>query len=217
MGSKEEFYLYHGSPKIVSSRSEEKPIHNKENQQVSRGYVGSANDRGHEDSGYSFLWDYQLELTEHEGLRPYHPKHAQSCMTEHEDSTLLGGNINVTPYHGFSQRKNLLPVLCFEELVCSTLKNLAKVSTTWKKFLQVDNWALEMYNKALTLTSKTRKYTKVHHSQSNSSSSSFSCYTPFSDFVMPLKNMESLKTCYLCGSSAKYQTHLQRATCICGG
>nr|XP_060609586.1 F-box only protein 5-like isoform X2 [Anolis sagrei ordinatus]XP_060609587.1 F-box only protein 5-like isoform X2 [Anolis sagrei ordinatus] len=289
--------LHHGSPKIVSSRSEEKPIHNKENQQASRRHVESANDSGHEDSGYSSFLGLQHELT------------------EHEDSTLLAGNIKVTPNHVFSQRKNLLPVLHFEELVCSTLKktnrrnpkswalvldkvvskqsmqftnligksmgldqldilgelfhrrfrhllanilryldcmdliNVAKVSTTWKKILQDDNWALEMYNKALTLTSSnnasasklmdTRRHA-LHrevfshvqklgsapnnvlektsklktNNRSNSSSSSFSRHTLFTEIAKTLKNTESLKACYLCGSPAKYQPHLQRATCI---
>ncbi|XP_042335056.1 F-box only protein 5 [Sceloporus undulatus] len=291
--------LHHGSPKTVCSRSGEKPVHNKENQQVSRKHDVSANeaDIGHEDSGYSSL------------LGNHHEP------TEHEDSILLAGNISDTPNHSFSRRKNLLPVLHFHELVCSTLKktsrrnpkswalvldkmvsrqsvdftnligknmgldsldilgelfhrkfrhllanilrhldymdliNVAKVSTTWKKILEDDKWALQMYNKALKFTlsnnaasSKlldTRQYV-LHrevfshiqklasapsiflkkssrmkaNNQSNQSSSSFSHHTLFSEFAKTLKNTESLKACHRCGSPAKYESHLQRATCI---
>uniref|UniRef100_A0A8D0EAM4 F-box protein 5 n=1 Tax=Salvator merianae TaxID=96440 RepID=A0A8D0EAM4_SALMN len=195
--------LQHGSPKNVGTKSEGKPVRsNKENQQVWWSQLRSASevDNGHEDSGYSSLLGTQHELA------------------EHDDSLLLGGNISETPDHSLSQRKNLLPVLHFEERVCSTLKktsrrnpkswallldkivssqsieftnligkkmgldrldilgelyrgkfshllasilrhlsymdliNVAKVSTTWKKILQDDKWAVQMYNKALKET-----------------------------------------------------------------
>ncbi|XP_053149132.1 F-box only protein 5 [Hemicordylus capensis] len=190
--------LHHGSPKNVSIKTEGKPVHNKENQQVWR-RVGSANemDNQNEDSGYSSMLGNQHELT------------------QHDDTLPLAGNLIVTPNHNLSQKKHLLPVLHFEKLVCSTLKktskrnpkswaalldkmvsrgsigftnligrkmgidrldilgelfhkeyrhlltnilrhlsdmdliNVAKVSTTWKKILQDDKWAFQIYSKAL--------------------------------------------------------------------
>uniref|UniRef100_A0A8D2LT55 F-box protein 5 n=1 Tax=Varanus komodoensis TaxID=61221 RepID=A0A8D2LT55_VARKO len=225
--------LQHESPKNVSIKSEGKTIHNKENHRLLWRHMNTIEmDIGNEDSGYSSLLGNQPESSEHD--------------------VILAGNINDTPNHSFSQRKNLLPVLHFEELVCSTLKktskrnqktwahvldkiasrhsmdfinligkkvgldkldilselfhgkfrhllanilrhlscmdliNVAKVSTTWKKILQDDKWAFQMYNKALELTLVAKT----------------------------LKNTESLKICHHCGSPAKYDSHLQRATCI---
>uniref|UniRef100_A0A8C5RGC7 F-box protein 5 n=1 Tax=Laticauda laticaudata TaxID=8630 RepID=A0A8C5RGC7_LATLA len=227
--------LHHGSPKNFNLKSGEKLMCNKENKKVSWGHIESANeiDNENEDSGYSSLLGIQHK------------------PNDNDDSVLLAGNINNIPNHSFSPRKNLLPVLHFEELVCSTLKktskrnpkswalvldkmasrkmefvnligkkmgldkldilgelfhgkfrhllanilihlnhtdliNMAKVSITWKKILLSDKWAFQMYNKALklSLTAKT------------------------------LKNTESLKVCHRCGSPAKYDSHLQRATCV---
>ncbi|XP_020659658.3 F-box only protein 5 [Pogona vitticeps] len=291
--------LHHESYKNGSIKSEEKPIHNKENQQVPWRDPERANeiDNTNEDSGYSSLLGNQQE------------------PSEHEDTILLAGNISNTPNHTFSQKKNLLPVLHFEELICSTLKktsrrnlkswalvldkmaskqsmefmnligkkmgldkldilgelfhgkfrhllaailkhldymdliNMAKVSTTWKKIIQDDKWAFQMYNKAvkLTLNNKalcsrevdTREYvlhrevlshiqkvatvsasfskkssTVKANSQSSRSSSSFSRHIMFSEVAKTLKNTESLKACHRCGSPAKYDPNLQRATCI---
>nr|XP_028579533.1 F-box only protein 5 [Podarcis muralis] len=287
--------LHNGSPKSVSIQSGEEPVHNnKENQEILWRHVQSVSemDNGNEDSGYSSLLGNQHE------------------STVHDDSMPLAGNISNTPNHHLNQRKNLLPVLHFEELVCSTLKktsrrnpktwalvldkivskqnmefrnligkkmgldkldilgelfhgkfshllasilkhlsymdliNVAKVSTTWKKILQDDKWAFQMYNKALKLTlnnsvkasrqGDTREYAlcreplthvqKVSAAQNskkasrikvdNQSSSSYSRYTQFSEVAMTLKNTESLKVCSYCGSPAKYDSHLQRATCI---
>ncbi|XP_062980598.1 F-box only protein 5 [Elgaria multicarinata webbii] len=289
--------LHHGSSRSVSIKSEGKPIHNKENQQVSWRHVGTAieMDNGNEDSGYSSLLGNHHDTSEHDDI--------------------LAGNISDTPNHSFSQRKNLLPVLHFEELVCSTLKktckrnpkalavvldkmasrqsmeftnligkkmgldkldilselfhgmfrhllasilrhlsyidliNVARVSTTWKKILQDDKWAFQMYNKALKFTlsnnaksskqADTREYT-LHRealtavqkvaiapinlskkasriktsNQSIQNSSSFSRHTLFSEVAKTLKNTENLKACHRCGSPAKYDAHLQRATCI---
>ncbi|KAF7253617.1 F-box only protein 5 [Varanus komodoensis] len=288
--------LQHESPKNVSIKSEGKTIHNKENHRLLWRHMNTIEmDIGNEDSGYSSLLGNQPESSEHD--------------------VILAGNINDTPNHSFSQRKNLLPVLHFEELVCSTLKktskrnqktwahvldkiasrhsmdfinligkkvgldkldilselfhgkfrhllanilrhlscmdliNVAKVSTTWKKILQDDKWAFQMYNKALELTltnnaksseqADTREYAlhrealapiqKVEiasisyskkgsrikaNNQSKQNSSSFSRHTLFSEVAKTLKNTESLKICHHCGSPAKYDSHLQRATCI---
>ncbi|XP_061480153.1 F-box only protein 5 [Rhineura floridana] len=288
---------HYGSPKSVDIKSEGKPLHNnKENQQILWRHVGNASemDNGKEDSGYSSLLASQHE------------------PTDNDNSMLLAGNISDTPNRSLSQRKNLLPVLHFEELVCSTLKktsrrnpktwalvldkmvskqsmgfinligkkmgldrmdilgelfhgkfshllasilrhlsymdliNVAKVSTTWKKILQDDKWAFQMYNKALKLTlnnnakaskqADTREYAlhreplthvqKIATAQNssskkpsrikanNQSSSSYSRHAQFSEVAQTLKNTESLKVCSRCGSPAKYDSHLQRATCI---
>ncbi|XP_063164452.1 F-box only protein 5 isoform X1 [Candoia aspera] len=291
--------LHRASPKSFTLKSEEKPVHNKENQQVSQGHTESANeiDNENEDSGYSSLLGIQHK------------------PSDNDDSMLLAGNINNTSNHSFNPRKNLLPVLHFEELVCSTLKktskrnpkswalvldkmasrkmefvnligkkmgldkldilgelfhgkfrhllanilihlsytdliNMAKVSITWKKILLNDKWAFQMYNKALKLSlqnsnavaakhSDTREYAlhrepltyiqKVAtmqinfskktsrikaNNQSNQSSPSFSRHSQFSEVAKTLKNTESLKVCHRCGSPAKYDSHLQRATCV---
>uniref|UniRef100_A0A8C5RH23 F-box protein 5 n=1 Tax=Laticauda laticaudata TaxID=8630 RepID=A0A8C5RH23_LATLA len=283
--------LHHGSPKNFNLKSGEKLMCNKENKKVSWGHIESANeiDNENEDSGYSSLLGIQHK------------------PNDNDDSVLLAGNINNIPNHSFSPRKNLLPVLHFEELVCSTLKktskrnpkswalvldkmasrkmefvnligkkmgldkldilgelfhgkfrhllanilihlnhtdliNMAKVSITWKKILLSDKWAFQMYNKALKLIvakqSDTREYalhrepltyiqkvasTQINFSKKtsrmkantqNNRSSSFSRHSQFSETAKTLKNTESLKVCHRCGSPAKYDSHLQRATCV---
>ncbi|XP_026560808.1 F-box only protein 5 [Pseudonaja textilis] len=289
--------LHHGSPKNFNLKSGEKLMHNKENQKVSWGHIESASeiDNENEDSGYSSLLGIQHK------------------PNDNDDSVLLAGNINNIPNHSFSPRKNLLPVLHFEELVCSTLKkaskrnpkswalvldkmasrkmefvnligkkmgldkldiigelfhgkfrhllanilihlnhtdliNMAKVSITWKKILLSDKWAFQMYNEALKLSlnsntvaakqSDTREYalhrepltyiqkvasTQINFSKKtsrmkantqNNQSSSFSRHSQFSEVAKTLKNTESLKVCHRCGSPAKYDSHLQRATCV---
>ncbi|XP_015677491.1 F-box only protein 5 [Protobothrops mucrosquamatus] len=288
--------LHHGSSKSFNLKSGEKFTHNKENQQVWR-HIESASgiDNENEDSGYSSLLGIQHK------------------PNDNDDSVLLAGNISNIPNHSFSPRKNLLPVLHFEELVCSTLKktskrnpkswalvldkiasrkmefvnligkkmgldkldvlgelfhgkfrhllanilihlndtdliNVAKVSITWKKILLSDKWAFQMYNKALKLSlnsntvtakqSDTREYalhrepltyiqkvapTQINFSKKTSrmkantqsnQSSSFSRHSQFSEVAKTLKNTESLKVCHRCGSPAKYDSHLQRATCV---
>lgn len=109
----------HGSVRNTSVKSEGKPIHNKENHQISWGPVRRTyaleSGRFHEDSGYSSLLS-----------SPHEP-------IEHDDSTPLAGNLN-TPDQSLVRNKsqvhcskrNLLPVLHFEELVCSTLKRANK-------------------------------------------------------------------------------------------
>ncbi|XP_058025302.1 peptide chain release factor 1-like, mitochondrial isoform X2 [Ahaetulla prasina] len=284
--------LHHGSPKSFNLKSGEKLMHNKENQKVSWGHIESTNeiDNENEDSGYSSLLGIQHK------------------PNDNDDSVLLAGNINNLANHSFSPRKNLLPVLHFEELVCSTLKkaskrnpkswalvlekmasrkmefvnligkkmgldkldilgelfhgkfrhllanilihldytdliNMAKVSITWKKILLSDKWAFQRYNKALKLSlnsnivaakqSDTREYArhrepltyiqKVAPSKKtsrmkaniqNNQTSSFSQYSQFSEVAKTLKNTENLKVCQHCGCPAKYDSYLQRATCV---
>ncbi|XP_032071826.1 peptide chain release factor 1-like, mitochondrial isoform X1 [Thamnophis elegans] len=285
--------LHHGSSKSFNLKSGEKLMHNKENQKVLWGHIESTNEIDNEnDSGYSSLLGIQHK------------------PSDNDDSVLLAGNINNIPNHSFSPRKNLLPVLHFEELVCSTLKktnkrnpkswalfldkltsrkmefvnligkkmgldkldilgelfhgkfrhllanilmhlnstdliNMAKVSITWKKILLGDKWAFQMYNKALKLSLNsntvaakqcdTREYAlhreplmyiqkvapkqinfskKTSRMKANAQTSSFSRHSQFSEVAKTLKNTESLKVCHRCGSPAKYDSHLQRATCV---
>ncbi|XP_010591710.2 F-box only protein 5 isoform X2 [Loxodonta africana] len=65
------------------------------------------------------------------------------------------------------------------------LISVAKVSTTWKKILEDDKDAFQLYNKAMQRVSVAKT----------------------------LKNSESLKACVRCNSPAKYDGYLQRATC----
>ncbi|XP_048344559.1 F-box only protein 5 [Sphaerodactylus townsendi] len=106
--------LHHGNIRNASIKSEEKFIHNKENQQISwpaRRTNAVESSKFSEDSGYSSLLS-----------SPHEP-------FEHDDSLPLAGNLE-TPNCRFIQNKshlhcskrNLLPVRHFEELVCSTLK-----------------------------------------------------------------------------------------------
>lgn len=111
--------LCHGNIRNASIKSEGKLVHNKENQQILWGAARRTNALGsskfHEDSGYSSLLS-----------SPHEP-------IEYDDSIPLAGNLN-TPDHSLIQNKsqlhcskrNLLPVLHFEELVCSTLKRASK-------------------------------------------------------------------------------------------
>lgn len=115
--------LHRENPSNVSVKNDGKPIHNKENQQVLWKHSGSANrmdgletSMAKEDSGYSSMLGNQHD------------------STDYDDSVLLAGNLTHTPNHHFIQdqcqiqcpKKNLLPALHFEELVCSTLKKNGK-------------------------------------------------------------------------------------------
>ncbi|XP_013847935.1 F-box only protein 5 isoform X4 [Sus scrofa] len=65
------------------------------------------------------------------------------------------------------------------------LINVSRVSTTWKKILEDDKGALQLYNKAIQRITVAKT----------------------------LKKNESLKACIRCNSPAKYDCYLQRATC----
>uniref|UniRef100_A0A2K6SUL1 F-box protein 5 n=1 Tax=Saimiri boliviensis boliviensis TaxID=39432 RepID=A0A2K6SUL1_SAIBB len=109
------------SPRIVELETESKPLHNKENQHVQQ-TLNNTNEiealetsRFYEDSGYSS--SSQL-----------------SGLNEHEEDSLLEENFSDSPQSCLLQvqspdqypNKNLLPVLHFEKVVCSTLKKNAK-------------------------------------------------------------------------------------------
>ncbi|XP_022376616.1 F-box only protein 5 isoform X2 [Enhydra lutris kenyoni] len=65
------------------------------------------------------------------------------------------------------------------------LINVSKVSTTWKKILEDDKGAFQLYNKAIQRVTVAKT----------------------------LKENESLKACIRCNSPAKYDCYLQRAIC----
>nr|XP_013033779.2 F-box only protein 5 [Anser cygnoides] len=138
-------------------------------------------------------------------------------------------------------QKNLKHILAniLRHLSDMDLINFAKISTTWKNILQEDIWAFQMYSKAVenlsdgTKTSEhaaTREYVlcraalasvqKATPSNSLSkkgsrskASKNHSRLMEFSEAAKTLKNTESLKVCHRCGSPAKYDSYLQRATC----
>ncbi|KAM9001612.1 F-box only protein 5 [Sarcophilus harrisii] len=109
------------SPRIVELITENKPVHNKENQILQRLDASSESEelessRLYEDSGYSSF------------------SHQNSPSEQEYDSLLLSRNFIVSPKPCLLQNqstgqfpnKNLLPILHFEEVVCSTLKKNAK-------------------------------------------------------------------------------------------
>ncbi|XP_066035168.1 F-box only protein 5 [Chamaea fasciata] len=292
---------YHAATRNLDLENGKRPMHNKENNQVTQRLEGICemeameSSKLNEDSGYSSL------LSTH-----------YADAIEHEDSLPLAGNLYGTPEqcHVKNQnqeqfsKKTLLPVIHYEEVICSTLKksgkrnlkswaaidrivsrgkfelcnligkkmgldridilaelfqknlkhilanilrhlsevdlvNFAKVSTTWQKILQEDKWIFQMYSRAAKNLSNvtkapehaaTREYIpyrmslasiqkatppKTLNKKSTRSkvSRNHSRLTEFSEAARNLKNTESLKACHRCGSPAKYDSYLQRATC----
>ncbi|NXN94882.1 FBX5 protein, partial [Rhinopomastus cyanomelas] len=285
----------------VELEDEGKPVHNKENKQVAQRLEESLcetealdKSKSSEDSGYCSMLS-----------NPY------ADAMEAEDSIPLAGNVCGTPTlclvkgHGQAQlaKKTLLPVVHYEEMVCSTLKksgrrslkswaavdriifrgkvelcnligrkmglervdilaelfqknlkhviadilrhlcemdlvNVAKVSTTWQKILQEDKRVFEVYSRAVKNLSNvtrssehvvTRDYvlcraalasiqkaapqTHPNRKGTRSKASHHSRLLEFSEAAKTLKNTESLKVCSRCGSPAKYDSYLHRATC----
>ncbi|KFP88134.1 F-box only protein 5, partial [Acanthisitta chloris] len=103
---------------------EGRPIHNKENKQVTQRLDESIyemealeNSKSSEDSGYSSMLSTQY-----------------ADAVDHEDSIPLAGNLCGTPKHCLMNNQNqeqfskktLLPVIHYEEMICSTLKKSGK-------------------------------------------------------------------------------------------
>ncbi|NWI77630.1 FBX5 protein, partial [Dryoscopus gambensis] len=293
---------YHAATRNLDLEDGERPIHNKENNQVTQRLdkcvcemEAMESSKLDEDSGYSSMLS-----------TPY------ADATEHEDSLPLAGSLCGTPKYCFMKNQNeeqfskktLLPVIHYEEVICSTLKksgkrnlkswaavdrivsrgkielgnligkkmgldridilaelfhknlkhvlasilrhlsemdlvNFAKVSTTWQKILQEDKWIFQMYSRAVKNLSNvtkapehaaTREYVLYRvslasiqkaappknlnkKSTRSKASKNHSRLTEFSEAARNLKNTESLKACHRCGSPAKYDSYLQRATC----
>ncbi|NXP27790.1 FBX5 protein, partial [Scytalopus superciliaris] len=138
-------------------------------------------------------------------------------------------------------QKNLKHILAniLRHLSEVDLINFAKVSTTWQKILHEDKWIFQMYSEAVKNISKgtkapehaaTREYVlyrvslasiqkatppKILNKKSTRSKASknHSRLMEFSEAARTLKNTESLRACHRCGSPAKYDSYLQRATC----
>ncbi|NWS16371.1 FBX5 protein, partial [Pachyramphus minor] len=138
-------------------------------------------------------------------------------------------------------QKNLKHILAniLRHLSEVDLINFAKVSTTWRKILQEDKWIFQMYSKAVKNLSNsmkapehaaTREYVvyrvslasiqkatppKILNKKNTRSKASknHSRLVEFSEAAKTLKNTESFKACHRCGSPAKYDSYLQRATC----
>ncbi|ELK09906.1 F-box only protein 5 [Pteropus alecto] len=208
-----------GSPRIVELETENKPLHNKENQHVQPTLNSSdeteelETNGPYEDSGYS-SFSQQSSINEHEEasfpLEENSSDSPQSCLLQTQSPDQY-------------PNKNLLPALHFAKVVCSTLKknskrnskidweklkkynvnfglqniigrkmglecvdvlselfgrglrhllaniltqlsdmdliNVSKVSTTWKKILEDDKRALQLYNEAIRrVTEKSIKF-----------------------------------------------------------
>ncbi|XP_030051368.1 F-box only protein 5 [Microcaecilia unicolor] len=286
----------------VHSKTEDRSIHNKENEDMSPKLTD---------------WDHEVqhlkcsELQEDSGY--FSPQlNRESIYVSEQHSDLI---ICESPT-GFSlesqalsqiEKESLLPVLCFEEVVCSTLKksskrnpkvycniidkvilkkkfphligkrmgldrldilgelfqrsfihllakilrhlsdrdliNFARVSKTWKKIIEKDRWAFQMYSTALrsdlearpssvgtkeyvlrrtALASIQKAAVPVPGSSKKSTKTSNhlkediaprSRHAEFTEIAKTLKNDESLKVCSHCGSPAKFDSYLQRAVC----
>ncbi|KAM6433247.1 F-box only protein 5 [Rhynochetos jubatus] len=138
-------------------------------------------------------------------------------------------------------QKNLKHILAniLRHLDEMDLINFAKVSKTWQKILQEDKRIFQMYSKAVKNLSNgtkasehaaTREYVlyraalasvqkAIPPNNSNKkgtrskTSKNHSRVVEFSEAAKTLKNTESLKICHRCGSPAKYDSYLRRATC----
>ncbi|NWZ44670.1 FBX5 protein, partial [Brachypodius atriceps] len=293
---------YRATTRNVDHEDEKRPVHNKENNQVTQRL----------DEGISEMEPIESsKLNEDSGYSSFLSAPCADAI-EHEDSLPLAGNLNGTPKHCLMKNQNqeqfskktLLPVIHYEEVVCSTLKksgkrnlksgaavdrivsrgksqlrnligkkmgldridilaelfqkdvkhilanilrhlsemdlvNFAKVSTTWQKILQEDKWIFQKYSRAVKNLSNitkapehaaTREYVPNRvslasiqkatppknlnkKSTRSKASRNHSRLMEFSEAARNLKNTESLKVCHRCGSPAKYDSYLQRATC----
>ncbi|NXH24796.1 FBX5 protein, partial [Myiagra hebetior] len=138
-------------------------------------------------------------------------------------------------------QKNLKHILAniLRHLSEMDLVNFAKVTPTWRKILQEDKCIFQMYSRAVKNLSNvtkapehaaTREYVLYRVSLASiqkaappknlnktstrsKASKNHSRLTEFSEAARNLKNTESLKACHRCGSPAKYDSYLQRATC----
>ncbi|XP_061327523.1 F-box only protein 5 [Pezoporus flaviventris] len=115
---------YHVASRNLNPEDEGRPVHNKENKQVTQRldegiYEMEAleNSKFNEDSGYSSILSNQY-----------------TDAIEHEDIIPLAGNLCGTPKHCLMKnqtqtqfsKKTLLPVIHYEEMICSTLKKGGK-------------------------------------------------------------------------------------------
>ncbi|NXY89264.1 FBX5 protein, partial [Alcedo cyanopectus] len=293
---------FHAATQNTDLDDEGKPVYNKENDQATQGlhegiYEMEAleSSKFYEDSGYSSMLSSQY-----------------ADAIEPDDSIPLAGNLCGIPKYCLGKNQNeaqfskktLLPVIHYEEMICSTLKksgkrnlkswaavdrivlrgkfelcnligkkmgldridilaelfqknlkhilanilrhlsemdliNFAKVSTTWLKILQEDKKIFQVYSRAVKNLSNgtktceeaaTREYVLCRAALASiqkatppgnlnkkgtkkTSSKNHSRLVEFSEAAQTLKNTESFKVCHRCGSPAKHDSYLQRATC----
>ncbi|XP_054255134.1 F-box only protein 5 [Indicator indicator] len=110
--------------RVLDLEDERKPVHNKENKQINQRLDEGINEmealensKFNEDSGYSSMLSNRY-----------------ADPVEHEDSIPLAGNICGTPKQCLMKNQNqtqfskktLLPVIHYEEMICSTLKKSGK-------------------------------------------------------------------------------------------
>lgn len=115
---------HHAATRNLDLEDGERPVHNKENNQVTQRLEegicemeAMESSKLNEDSGYSSM------LSTH-----------YADAIEHEDSLPLSGNLCGTPKHCLMKnqsqeqfsKKTLLPVIHYEEVICSTLKKSGK-------------------------------------------------------------------------------------------
>uniref|UniRef100_A0A8D0EGD0 F-box protein 5 n=1 Tax=Strix occidentalis caurina TaxID=311401 RepID=A0A8D0EGD0_STROC len=115
---------HHAATRNLDLEDEGRPIHNKENKQVTQRLdegicemEALESSKFNEDSGYSSMLSNQY-----------------SDAIEHEDSIPLAGNLCGTPKPCLMKnqseaqfsKKTLLPVIHYEEMICSTLKKSGK-------------------------------------------------------------------------------------------
>ncbi|NXL83223.1 FBX5 protein, partial [Alectura lathami] len=115
---------YHAAPRNLDLEDEGRPVHDKENKQITQRLdegifetEALENSKLNEDSGYSSMLSSQY-----------------NDAVEHEDSIPLAGNLCSTPDQCLMEnqnqeqfsKKSLLPVIHYEEMICSTLKKSGK-------------------------------------------------------------------------------------------
>ncbi|NXC20099.1 FBX5 protein, partial [Corythaeola cristata] len=291
---------YCAATRNLDLEDEGRPVHNKENKQVTQRLdedicemEALENSKFSEDSGYSSMLSNQYSDT-----------------IEHEDSIPLAGNLCGTPKHCLMKNQNqaqfskktLLPVIHYEEMICSTLKKSGKRNLkSWavvdrivfrgkvelcnligkkmgldridilaelfqrnlkhilanvlrhlsemdlinhftvfgvperltEKVTQAEKWMFlraphngtkasdhaatrdyVLYRTTLASIQKATPPNNLSKKGTRSkASTSHSRLIEFSEAAKTLKNTESLKVCHRCGSPAKYDSYLQRATC----
>uniref|UniRef100_A0A8C5T7W0 F-box protein 5 n=1 Tax=Malurus cyaneus samueli TaxID=2593467 RepID=A0A8C5T7W0_9PASS len=234
---------YHAATRNVGLEDGERPIHNKENNQITQTLdegicemEGMESSKLNEDSGYSSILGTQY-----------------ADAIEHEDSLPLAGNLCGTPKHCLMKNQNqeqfskktLLPVIHYEEVICSTLKKSGKRNLkSWaavdrivsrgkvelcnligkKMGLDRIDILAELFQKNLkhVLANILRHLSEMDLVNFAKVSTTWQKILQEDKWIFQmysraaarnLKNTESLKACHRCGSPAKYDSYLQRAMC----
>uniref|UniRef100_A0A8C3TVN4 F-box protein 5 n=1 Tax=Catharus ustulatus TaxID=91951 RepID=A0A8C3TVN4_CATUS len=234
---------YHAATRNPDLEDGGRPIHNKENSQVTQRLdegicemEAMESSKLNEDSGYSSM------LSSH-----------YADAIEHEDSLPLAGNLCGTPKHCLMKNQNqeqfskktLLPVIHYEEVICSTLKKTGKRNL--KSWAAVDRivsrgrfelcnligkkMGLDRIDILAELFQKNLKHILgniLRHLSEMDLVNFAKVSTTWQKILQEdrrifqmynraaarnLKNTESLKACHRCGSPAKYDPYLQRAMC----